>query len=383
MQPWPLRPAVAFLSRRSFNKNLRLIQKQIKARSDLHRKDSKIMAVVKADAYGHDLSKIIPELKKYKINEFCVASLEEGVELRKLSKRAKILVLGGTLDWTARAIRLARSQGFELAVNSMESFYHLQKTSIPLHIKLDTGMNRLGIKPEQWGALGDLIAQGKGCVQGLFSHFAVSSGPDFVRQVKGFDGFLKRLLEINKAPPMIHLENSGALFSKQKFKNLVAAELVNRVRPGLALYGYLPGSFAAYQASQLEPVMQLMGKIGQVKHLKKGEGVSYDFLYRAPKAHSIGIVSLGYADGISKSYVKSLSPRILSARGAKAQTAQVCGAICMDMLMLKTSDGAFQEGDQVEFWGKASQRLIRDRVVSPYELNLRVAKRIPRMWTDN
>lgn len=364
------------LSRKAFVSNLKIIRSRLKTKANLHRKDAKIMAVVKADAYGHWTSQIAPELKKHRVNQFAVASVEEAVELRKFNAKATILVFGGSLRWSKRAIEQVRRHRLKVGINDLESLkLFLKKPDIPIHIKLDTGMNRLGIKSDEWGQVHDWLLKSKRKIDGLYTHYATFKGPDFRRQVMLFEEAVRWMKASGISVNWVHSENSAAIFSPERFKKGVLSETANLVRPGLSLFGYLPGNFKG--KSQLQPVLEMVSEIGLVKRVKKGEGVSYDFLYRAPRSHDYAVVPIGYADGIAKDYVDCLKPRFSN---EKTGALRICGSICMDMLMLRSMSGDLKAGDRVVFWGRFPNELLKKKVVSPYELNLRVSNRIPRIW---
>lgn len=380
----PYRPAVAELSRKAFEHNLKVIQSLAKKKSSLHQASSKIMAVVKANAYGHSVENIAKEARRYSINTFCVASIEEGVELRKILRSAKILVLGGSLHWTPQSIREVEEHQLEVGINDIHSFKKfLSRPQIKLHLKFDTGMNRLGIKSEDWSQVFEWLQKSKRKIEGIYTHYASFDEGGFKKQIMLFEEIVHWFSEKKKLPAWIHSENSAALFaSKAGIKKGILSESANLIRPGIAMYGYLPSNFKtskSKEASSLRPVLKLVSEIGLVKKISAGEGMSYDFLYKAKHDHEYGVVSLGYADGIAKSYGNSLRPDLI-ANGKKKATLQICGAICMDMVMVKAASARLNIGDKVVFWGEKENSLLKTKIADPYELNLRIAKRIPRIW---
>ena len=383
MNALPLRPAAALLSRKALKHNLKAIRECIAENSRLHRADAEMMAVVKADAYGHDLQCVLPELEKNGIKFFAVASLAEGLEARKLSKKARILVLGGTLEWSLAAVRLAEKNRLEIAINDLRALkYFLNQTKLLIHLKLDTGMNRLGIKSNDWSEAIAMIRKSRRSLEGLFTHFATYDDPIFYRQVMLFEEAVRWFFSAGIFPNCIHSENSAALFSKNKIRKGILSEVTNLVRPGLAIYGYynLGMTPAPKLKKKLTPVLELVSEVGLLKQIEKSEGVSYGHLYKSLKNHSIGIVPLGYADGLSKVYVKDLKPEWRSATDKKKGVLNICGAICMDMVMVRAQSGRLNTHDRVVFWGRFRNSLLENRIVEPYELNLRIAKRIPRIW---
>jgi len=380
MKNLPLRPAAALLSRSALKKNLQKIQERLHKQSPLHQRNAKMMAVVKADAYGHSAAIIAPELERQGIRHFCVASLEEGIELRKNLKKSKILILGGTLQWTRTSVNQAKRYKFEVGINDIDSLkIFLNEKSVPIHLKFDTGMNRLGLKSNDWDHALQFLKKNKRSLEGIYTHYANFLGAPFRRQIQLFEEVVRWYLGAGFRPRWIHSENSAALFSKEKIKKGILSETANLVRPGISMYGYLPSNF--HWKHSLQPVLELVSEIGLVKSADVGEGISYDHLYHVRSPHAYGVVSLGYADGVAKAYGKELKPLWLDKKGRKRGYLDICGAICMDMLMLKASRGKIAPRDRVLFWGRFPNQLIKKGIADPYELNLRITKRIPRVWT--
>jgi alanine racemase len=201
--------------------------------------------------------------------------------------------------------------------------------------------------------------------------------------VTRFDSIAQIFWDEGIRPTWIHSENSSALFSPEKLKTRFLKEHANLARPGIAMYGYLPKPYDPW-AKSLKPILSLVAEVGCVKKIQKGEGVSYEALYRAKKSEEIYVLPLGYADGLSKSYAKQLRPKIFSAKGKVLVDFAVCGAICMDMVMLRSTSKkpVIKPGDLVTFWGPKLQDLILKNEANAYELNLRMAPRIPRLWVD-
>lgn len=377
------RQAEARLSRRALRHNLSLIRSRLKESTGLHRARTEIMAVVKADAYGHSIREFLPELLKNGIRSICVASVEEGVLARRLNSKVEILVLGGSFRWPASLIHCLKENRLSLAVSDIASLRSLLRVKeIPIHLKLDTGMNRLGVKEDEWGLALELVRQSNRSLEGFMTHYASAQGSSFQRQVSRFEAALRAFIEAGLCPKKIHSENSAALFSRERLKKGLLSEKANLCRPGLSIYGYLSPPYERFEPG-LRPVLSLVARLGLKKRLKKGEAVSYEGLYRAPYDHDIFVFPIGYADGIAKSYAPLLRPRILRAEGRKEKEAlRLCGAICMDMIVLRDPAQQQRRVEWVEFWGSDRSNLVSKKLVSPYELNLRIASRIPRLWVN-
>ncbi len=374
-----LRPAAALLSRKALADNLRIVRKRIKEQSLIHRPDAQLMAVVKADAYGHDLHVSMPELLNQGVKRFALASISEAIEARRISGSSDLLVLGGTVDWGRDRIELIRRHDLEVTVNDLQTLKTLSAyPTLKLHLKLDTGMNRLGLKPDDWAEAIRLIQRSKIQLDGLMTHFATAGDAIFNRQVRIFEEAVRWFRSEGVKPRWVHSENTAALFTKHRLKGGILSEVSNLVRPGIAMWGYLPSGMR--DSSGLKPVLELVSEVGWMKRVEKGEGISYGHHYRATKAHDFGVVPLGYADGLSKQYADLLKVQWRSRKDQRRGTLSVCGSICMDMVMLKASGRGMKVGDRAVFWGRFPNPLLKSHVVEPYELNLRIAKRIPRMW---
>jgi alanine racemase len=377
----PLRPAAALISKSKLRQNIQLVKECIRSHDYLHHRTADIMAIVKADAYGHDIKLVLPGLEEIGIKRFAVATLLEAIEARSLSASADILVLGGTLKWSLEALDVVRRYGLEVAVTDMESLkFFCHHPDVCIHLKLDTGMNRLGLKPSQWSEAISLLKKKKRNLEGVFTHFASSGDSYFLNQVMLFEEAVRWIVGEGFKPKYVHCENSGGLLCSPSLKRGILSELGSLVRTGIAMFGYAPRGVKT--KLKIRPVLELVSEIGLVKKIEKGEGVSYGALYRAPKAHEYGVVPLGYADGISKIYAPKLKPQVRDRNNKVKGYVQVCGAICMDMVMLRPASAIkLVQGDQVVFWGDFPNPLLENKLVEPYELNLRIAKRLPRIWT--
>lgn len=375
----PLRPAAALLSRSALASNLSVVRKRINEHALIHHPRAQLMAVVKADAYGHDLRVSMPQLIKEGVKRFCLASVSEAIEARSVSRSADLLVLGGTVEWGRSTIDLIRKHRLEVTVNDMNSLKTLLEfPDLKLHLKLDTGMNRLGLKPDDWAEAIRLIKRSRNSLAGLMTHFATAGDRIFLQQVQIFEESVRWFRQEGIRPRWIHSENSAALFSSYRLKRGILSEVSNLVRPGLAMWGYLPRG--SKEVRSLRPVLELVSEVGWLKAVDRGEGISYGHHYRAQRPHEYGVVPLGYADGLSKQYADHLKIEWRSRQDRLKGDLKVCGAICMDMVMLRASRLGMKVGDRAVFWGRFPNPLLKSQVVEPYELNLRIAKRIPRMW---
>ncbi len=343
-----------------------------------------LLAVVKADAYGHGFMDVAGELERLGVTAFGVAFLAEGIQLRKSGIDRPILLLGGVYPGQER-----KCVGFNLstALFSLEQARILDVVAAKLYrrakvqVKIDTGMGRLGIAAaeaaEFFAALSSLAHLD---VEGLISHFAVADelndqGDAFTTHQEEL--FLHALAAARAAgfsPQYVHIANSAALFSR-------SIPECNMVRPGIALYGGLPsGDFSG--RLQLAPVMSLKSRIAMLKTVAPGTSISYGRRFVADEPTLIASVPVGYADGY---------PRALTNRGevlVRGQRARVAGTVCMDWIMLDVSHiPDVTVGDEVVLMGSDSagnqisaEELAERAGTIPYEIFCGISKRVPRVY---
>lgn len=278
-----------------------------------------IFAVVKANAYGHGMIGISKFLDELHCAYICVSSLDEAVRLRNHGILSPILILG-YVELSQVAIDFVANHAITLSVISLDWFNILISFNLPthlkLHIEIDTGMNRLGIKDinevEKVIGLSRLYNLD---IEGIYTHFHSSDKGDDSLQTQ-FTQFKQLVSSLNYRFKWIHTANSDAIFNLED-------TFSNAVRPGLALYGY------SSTAISLTPVMTFHSKITQKKLIHKGETVSYGATYKANEDVWIGIVPAGYADGIPIGLSNNYHVFVDST------ACEVIGKVCMDQLMIK------------------------------------------------
>lgn len=342
----------------------------------------KILAVVKANAYGHGAVEISRKLEGLGADLFGVAILQEGIELRKAGIKSPILLLNGIFPGEAEDVL---RHSFIPVVYSMSTIEELSSEAeragkvAPIHVKIDTGMKRLGILPSDIDYFFKRVKELKNIkVEGILSHFATSDNKErgfMDEQFRLFSDAVSKIRSLGFSPDYIHIENSAAMIWDE------FPDYLNLVRPGITLYGSYP-SIWFRDKIELKPVMTLKSGIIQVKKVVKGESVSYARKFIAERNSVIGVVPIGYADGY---------PRHLSNIGevlVKGKTAKVTGIVCMDLIMVDLTDihGA-SEGDEVVLWGRqgdseiSADELARRAGTISYELFCRVSERVPRVYT--
>jgi alanine racemase len=371
------RPTFAEIDLAALRENYAVVRKSVPSRAA-------VLAVVKADAYGHGFLEVSKELERQGVDAFGVAFLAEAIQLRKSGIDKPILLLGGVYPGQERkcvgfgissaVFSLEQLKAFDLAAGKL-----YRKAMV--HLKVDTGMGRLGVPYDQVPALLDALKLLPNIyLEGVISHFASAdeldeSGQYFTRQqAERFAWTVDQVRRAGFSPRYIHIANSaGALLNDYPFCNLV--------RPGIALYGALPSS--DFQGRLvLKPVMRLKSKIAMLKWVEPGTTISYARRFSAEQRSLIASVPVGYADGY---------PRALTNRGQvliRGQRAQVSGTVCMDWIMLDvTSIPDVAVGDEITLMGEDRQgnRVLAEELAQwagtiPYELFCGISKRVPRVY---
>lgn len=371
------RPTFAEIDLSALHHNFNVIRSSIP-------RGTEILAVVKADAYGHGFMDISRELEILGVNAFGVAFLAEGIQLRKSGIDKPVLLLGGVYPGQER-----KCIGYNLStiVFTLEQARALNQAADKLfrkaqvHLKIDTGMGRLGIPYTDVPAfMQELRKLPNIALEGIISHFASADeldeqGRHFTRlQAERFEWALAETCKSGFAPRYIHIANSaGSLL-----RNIPGCNLI---RPGIALYGAIPS--ADFQGKlDLRPVMRLKSRIAMLKWVEPGTTISYARRFTAVGKTLIASVPVGYADGYS---------RALTNRGevlVRGQRARVTGTVCMDWIMLDvTGVAGVTVGDQVILIGSDdagncihAEELAAAAGTIPYEIFCGISKRVPRVY---
>jgi alanine racemase len=310
-----------------------------------------LMCVVKADAYGHGAVTVAKAVIQAGATWLGVATIPEGIELRKAGLTAPILILGATntpdqveslLRWHLQPSLCTPKQALIFS-ETVGSRRHL-----PVHLMFDTGMSRLGTR---WEDAKEFVQLVRGLsnltIAGVYSHCATADDPDptvMRSQHQRFEQVLDEC-DLRKPSYKIHFANSAAAMTDQGLQ-------YNMVRAGLATYGLYPAPHLSDQL-QLRPALQVKARITQIKQLPAGTGVSYGHRFVADREMTLGVIGIGYADGI---------PRCLSDRmtvSINGQAVRQIGAITMDQIMLDVTDlPQLQEGDVVTLLGQDGPQMI-------------------------
>ena len=340
-----------------------------------------IMAVVKADAYGHGAIEVARTLCQEGCVHFGVATVEEARELRSAGIADRIYLLAGyfadqapeivALDLIAPIFDLSLIEPLERAACAQ------RRRGFPVHLEIDTGSTRLGILPaalaeaiERLRQAPSLSVDGAGS---LLANAGDPSSPITDRQLAVFRDALATLRAAGFKTPVRHVANSAAIV-------LRADAHFSLMRPGLALYG-MPPVQAVRDHVDLRPVMTFKTRVLQVKHVPAGSGVSYGHTFVAPRESVIGVLAVGYADGYRRGLQHGAEVLI---RGRRAP---IVGAVCMDLTMVDLTEvpGA-QIGDEVILWGGAGEAIISVNDIArlaqtiSYEMLCTVGRRVPRIY---
>ena len=349
--------------------------------------DVKLCCVVKANAYGHGASKLAPLYQQLGADWFAVSNIEEALQLRRFGVTRPVLILGYT---PAACAEILAREGFSQCVYSAEYGRQLSAAAVAagvqlnIHIKLDTGMGRLGF---QCPGEGEDSVQGAIAVcrlsglnpEGLFTHFASAdegdAGDEYCRlQETRYREALHTLTAAGISFSLCHAANSAALSDHSEMR-------MDMVRAGIVLYGLQP-SADLRQPLALQPAMSLKSVVSHVKTVAAGATVSYGRTFVADREMRIATVPIGYADGFWRQ--NSPSGVQLTVRG---QRASILGRVCMDQLMLDVSHiEGVQIGDEVTVFGTApaltAEEVAAQNGTIGYEVICAIGERVPRIYRE-
>lgn len=368
----------------SANIDLDAICDNIRETRKIVKEDTKIMAVIKADGYGHGavpLARVLEPL----VDWFAVAMMEEGMELRKAGISKPILLLGySAKELLANIVHYDLTQTvfqYEMA-QAIDEEAKRQGKIAGIHLKLDTGMGRIGYQPTK-ESIHDIVRMRDLkhiAIDGLFTHLACADMTDKTsakEQLRIYLEFVKELEAAGVTVPMKHVSNSAGII------DLPEANL-DMVRCGISLYGLYPSNEVHKEQLLLKPAMEIKTHISFIKELEAGHGIGYGSTYVTKKHMSIATIPVGYADGF---------PRRLSNCGrvlVRGQFAPIIGRVCMDQFMIDVTEiPDVKQDDVVTLVGRDGDNFIP--VEEPaelagsfnYEYVCNVAKRVPRVYYQN
>ncbi|MFZ1977714.1 MAG: alanine racemase [Bacteroidota bacterium] len=343
-------------------------------------KNVRIMAVVKANAYGHGSESVSAYIEKKFADAFGVAFPEEGVKLRKAGIKLPIYVLVNLLTKEQAIVcidhKLEPTVCSVPEVAALDTLGKRVHRTIPVHLKVDTGMNRAGVKVHDLEMFLSGIQKTRRIeIRSVFTHFATSDWRDktFTReQLRLFQQALEILRKHGVEPEYVHAANSAAILD-------LPESYFSMVRPGLSMYGYYPSDEVSREVS-LIPALSWKTRVSLVKKIGTGESVSYGRRYVAQHHTGIATLPLGYGDGFSRLLMGKARVII---QGRKFP---VVGTICMDQFMVDIGDADISPGDEAVIIGSQGNETIsaldlaNDMGTIPYEICTAITSRVPRIY---
>ncbi len=348
--------------------------------------NTKMIGVIKTDGYGHGSIPIARALEKQDFMwGFAVATAEEAHDLREAGIRLPILILGYTFPYCYEQLAAEEVRSAVFRRDSLEELQAAaKKTGKPMkvHIKVDTGMNRIGVTPDEEGLrFIQEVAELDGIeMEGIFTHFARADEKDKSnarKQLTLFQSFVERAEErLGRSIPLKHCSNSAGIMELPEAN-------MDIVRAGITLYGLYPSEEVDKNAVELLPALSLHSRIVFVKTIHKGDSVSYGGIFTAEEDRRIATIPLGYGDGY---------PRGLSEKGyvlIRGKRAPIVGRVCMDQFMVDVSEiPEATENDEVVLLGRDGEERISAEELGElsgrfnYELVCDLGARIPRIYTE-
>lgn len=337
---------------------------------------AQLLAVVKANGYGHGAVGVSRALLAAGADRLGVIGVEEGEQLRRAGITAPVLVMGYTpLSQAEKVVELSLTptvSSYQLGLALARAAARRGRT-LPVHVKVDTGLNRFGLPPREAIALARALATLPGLrMEGLFSHFACADEEDQGYTQQQYRDFLAVAQQL-PGVPIRHVANTAALLR-------LPETALDMVRPGIGLYGCYPAPQMA-GCLPLRPALSLKSRVARLTALAPGQGVSYGLTWRASRPSLIALVMCGYGDGL---------PRALSNRGfvlIRGRRAPIVGRVCMDMCMVDVTDITdVAVGDEVVLIGRQGDEVISAEEVAAlcgtisYEIFCGITARVPRLY---
>ncbi|MFC3549584.1 alanine racemase [Lysobacter cavernae] len=338
-----------------------------------------VMAIVKANAYGHGLVPVALHLQAQGIEQLGVAFVEEGVALRQAGVTVPVLVLGGIFG---RQVAQFIAHDLEITVSSLDKLRQVEAAAQALgrkaviHLKIDTGMERVGVHSYSARAFIEAAVASRWCVlKGIYSHLACADDPDSpmtMQQLERFLGACAHIERLGAPMPLRHLANSGGVLH-------FPDTWLDMVRPGILMYGVLPDA-ASRRTVDVRPAMSLGSQVVYFKVVKAGNPVSYGATWAPERDTRVVTVPIGYGDGY---------PRALSSRGdvlIRGNRYPIVGRVCMDQFMVDIGQDSVWNEDEVVLIGAQGDHAITAEQLAqlagmiPYEILVGLNDRIPREY---
>lgn len=369
-----VRPTFVEVDLSRLTENLRMIRR--------HVKPARVMAILKANAYGHGLVEVARHLSRVGIDYLGVAFLEEGILLRERGIDVPILVLGGILG---NQVPLFLDYDLTLTASSVEKLSQIEREArrrnvrARVHLKIDTGMERIGVHYYSAEELLEAVLRCQHCdVEGIYSHLANADAQDLTSarvQMERFTDVLETFAERGLRPPLRHIANSGAILQ-------MPDSHLDMVRAGILLYGVYPSPETS-QSVPVQPALSWRSHVVYFKVVKPGHAVSYGSTWQSDHMVRVVTVPVGYGDG----YFRSLSNR--SQVIIRGKRYPVIGRICMDQLMVNIEWETAYNGDEVVLLGEDGDASVSvDELAEwagtiPYEILTNINTRVPRIYVQS
>ncbi len=353
--------------------NLEYLAQNIKILKDMVKPDVKLLAVVKADSYGHGAVMLAPTMLASGVDVLGVASIDEGLDLRNAKISCEILVLGAVPIW---AFECANLNDISISIFSEEHIiackqaYERTGKKVKAHIKIDTGMNRIGVS---FNEAIEYIKKVKSCefidLKGIFSHLACAENKDETeKQLYKLNTIISQIDTKNLT---LHMLNTAGIMSYPDYQ-------FNMVRAGIGLYGLMPDLPACSDFNKpLKPIMSLKGRITRIHWMDKNEGISYGYTYTSKNKIKVATIPIGYADGVPRALSNKIFGEI---NGEKVRQ---IGNITMDQMMFDITGIKVEEGEVITLLGNNLSIDEWAKILGTinYELTCRLKVRLPRIYT--
>ncbi|MFW5940757.1 MAG: alanine racemase [Chloroflexota bacterium] len=369
-----VRPTFVEVDRRRLTENFRAIRR--------HVAPAKVMAILKANAYGHGLVEVAQHMVRVGADYLGVAFLEEGILLREEGVTAPILVLGGIMG---NQVPLFLDYDLTLTASSVEKLEQVETearargVTARVHLKIDTGMERIGVHYYSAGTLLEAALRCEHCeVEGIYSHFASADEADLSAartQLRRFQDVLAQFEARGVRPPLRHIANSGGILQ-------LPESHLDMVRAGIVLYGVYPSAEVA-RTIEVRPALSWKSHVVYFKVVKPGHPVSYGSTWQSDKMVRVVTVPVGYGDG----YFRSLSNR--SQVIIRGKRYPVVGRVCMDQMMVNIDWETAYNGDVVVLLGEMGEAAITAGELAewagtiPYEILTNINTRVPRVYVGD
>ena len=369
------RPTVAKVDLGAIKWNINQIRNHI-------RPGKKLLAVVKADGYGHGAVPIANAAKEAGVDGFCVAILDEAIELRQNGFTEDFLLVMGVTE--VRDVALMADSNISVTVSSFEwleaalPLLHLRKTMNPLriHLAVDTGMGRIGLRTKEEVQAFEAFCEKYESLhlEGIFTHFATADGEDDIQVERQYETVKELVKSMTTRPDMVHLANSAMTLWHEDFET-------DATRVGIAMYGYNPSDLTIPLPYELKPAFTLETEISYVKQMHEGDTISYGARYKAYEGEWLATLPIGYADG----WRRDLGNQTLLVDGHRCP---VRGVVCMDQLMISLPH-AYPIGTKVTLlgenngeWNNPSEMAVELGTIG-YEILCGISDRVPRIYNDS